>query len=107
MSFLFLRDEYSISREKTAKWNIFGAGVSNEFTYLENIFLGVSKEWTFLWDIRGYVSKEFTYLWSIGYYISREFNYLWQIGLGFGGKAKYSFLKAKTATRFFKRDRLG
>ena len=106
MSFYILRDEYSVSVEKTAKWN-FWEGVSKEFTFLESIYGAVSKEFIFVWNILFYVSKEFTFLWDIWIYVSREFTFLYRIAMDFGGKVKYSFKKSAVVTRFFRRNRVG
>lgn len=107
MSFFFLRDEFSISQEKTAKWSLFGTGVSKEFTFLESIYGAVSKEFTFVWNILFYVSKEFTFLWDIWFYVAREFTYLYRMAIDFNAKAKHSFLKSRVVTRFFRRTRVG
>ena len=106
MSFFILRDEFSISRERTVKWNLWG-GVSKEFTFLESIYGAVSKEFIFVWNILFYVSKEFTFLWDIWIYVSREFTFLYRIAMDFGGKVKYSFKKSAVVTRFFRRNRVG
>jgi hypothetical protein len=106
MSFFILRDEFSISQERTAKWNIFG-GVSNQFTFLESIYGAVSNTFTFSWNILFYVSREFTFLWDIWRYVSREFIYLYRMAMDYSAKVKYSFSKSGVVTRFFRRNRLG
>lgn len=107
MSFYTLTDEYSISREKIAKWSIWG-GVSNEFTFLESIYEAVSSSaFTFTWNILFYVSQQFTYLWDIWIYVAREFTFLYKIAMDFGGRVRFSFFKSRVVTRFFKRERNG
>jgi len=107
MSFYTLRDEYNVGTERSAKWTIFG-GVSNELTFVENILASVSSTAsTFTYNILGYVSKEFTFAWDIWHYVSRESIFLYKVAMDFGGKVKYSFLKSRAVTRFFRRTRVG
>jgi len=106
MSFYLLRDEYNISVEKTATWNIFG-GVSKEFTFKWNLFLKVSKEFTNLVYILGYVTKEFTFLYDVWYYVSREFTISYRIAMDYTAKVKYSFFHSPIVTRYFRSNRNG
>lgn len=107
MSFFILRDEYQISTPaREYKWYLLG-GVSKEWNYLWSIFAGVSKAWTFSWNIQAYVSQTWTAMWEIAHYIAREFNYLYRVSLDFSGKVKYSFVKSRMTTRFFRRSRNG
>jgi hypothetical protein len=106
LSLILLKDEYSIGREQTARWNVL-EGVSVEWTTIWNILSGVTAEWTAKWDVLSYLSKQWTAVWDIGFYISREWTVIWNLATSFGGKAKHSFSKKKKMTRFPKRDRLG
>src|SRR3990167_3403829 len=106
MSFYILRDEYSISVEKTAKWNLF-EGVSKEFTFNYSVFLRVLKEYTASWYVLAYVTNEFTFLWDVYSYIGREMTFLYRIAMDYSAKAKYRFSKEGSITRFFRSGRNG
>jgi hypothetical protein len=102
-------EQYAISREFVYLWGIYPA-VTKEFTYLWDILEGIQNYFTYKWNIYSYVSRQFTYIWGIGYYIQREFTYLWNLyetGVGVVGKVKYSFLKSRVVTRFFRITRIG
>ena len=109
MSYCLLRDEYIVSSVKNYLWYDFGGAgaISKQYNYLYNKYLGVSNEFTSEWDILEYITKEFNYLWSIGFFVSRGFGYLYDIGIQYGGKIRYSFIKAKSTIRFFRDKRHG
>jgi hypothetical protein len=94
--------EYSVGREFTYIWNVFGDAISQEFTYVWSILQGVSAEIIYKWSILQYISKEFAFIWDIGYYVSREFTYFWNVGMNFGGKVKHSFRTNAVINRFYR-----